>query len=494
MSLPLKSLVFATVLIFCLTLAYFTVRNYTIETLLDRAPTKSNLLDLDRIAPNNPFVSAALGRLYQYSAEDYDLQQAIAHYQRASAANPYDSGTWQNLAKAYEASGLVGEAARALQNATAAAPSSTAVHWSMANFLVRNASDPTLLTAGLMSSDAPIDNAPTTNRVDRSKETMEGSTKFEIPARLNGILLEELRRTIDLDSNSLTGALSLASHAGIDPRITYRTVVPANAPEQFAAINWFAAMKEWDTATLGWDSLSNSGNPFDIQQTLPYIDALISNDRIFEANATWSRALSLTHYLEATLYRTALDPIGSGSYSRSTGNTPDLSHSTQNLIFNPTFSREPLNGGFDWRIFDTREAPVRIDKQTFLKNRRSLRIEFTGSSNLDFAHVYQYVPVRPSTPYDFSVWLKTQGINTDHGLYFEIIDIHLASRTPQSAAVLFQTTQLLGDNEWTELNQQFTTGPSTHLLVVRLRRSPSPKFDNLIKGRVWIGNVMLVER
>ena len=243
-----------------------------------------------------------------------------------------------------------------------------------------------------------------------------------------------------------------------------------------------------------WDSLSNSDNPIEIQQTIPYIDALIFNDRISEATATWSRALSLTHYLEATLYRTALDPIGSGNYSRNNGITSDLSHSTQNLIFNPTFSREPLNGGFDWRIFDSREVPIRIDKQTFLKNRRSLRIEFTGSSNQDFAQVYQYVPVRPSTPYDFSVWLKTQGISTDHGPYFEIIDIHLAGQSPQSAVVLFQTTQLLGDNEWTELDQHFTTGPSTQLLVVRLRRFPSTKFDNLIKGRVWIGNVVLVEK
>ena len=99
----------------------------------------------------------------------------------------------------------------------------------MANFLVRNASDPTLLTAGLMPSVDSTGREPTTNRVDRSKEQMEGPAKFEISPQLEGILLEELKRTTDLDSDSLTDALSLAFRAGIDPRITYRTIVPGDA-------------------------------------------------------------------------------------------------------------------------------------------------------------------------------------------------------------------------------------------------------------------------
>jgi hypothetical protein len=37
----------------------------------------------------------------------------------------------------------------------------------------------------------------------------------------------------------------------------------------------------------------------------------------------------------------------------------------------------------------------------------------------------------------------------------------------------------------------FTAGPKTELIVVRLTRLPSKKFDNLISGKVWLDDVQL---
>jgi hypothetical protein len=44
---------------------------------------------------------------------------------------------------------------------------------------------------------------------------------------------------------------------------------------------------------------------------------------------------------------------------------------------------------------------------------------------------------------------------------------------------------------WTSLLLDFVTGPKTELLVVRLARLPSRKFDNLISGKVWLDDVRL---
>jgi hypothetical protein len=54
------------------------------------------------------------------------------------------------------------------------------------------------------------------------------------------------------------------------------------------------------------------------------------------------------------------------------------------------------------------------------------------------------------------------------------------------------TDDLTGTSDgWTPLVLDFVTGPKTELIVVRLVRLPSKKFDNLISGRVWLDDVRL---
>jgi hypothetical protein len=54
------------------------------------------------------------------------------------------------------------------------------------------------------------------------------------------------------------------------------------------------------------------------------------------------------------------------------------------------------------------------------------------------------------------------------------------------------TDDLTGTTDaWTTLLLDFVTGPKTQMLVVRLKRLPSKKIDNLIAGRVWLDDVRL---
>jgi hypothetical protein len=82
--------------------------------------------------------------------------------------------------------------------------------------------------------------------------------------------------------------------------------------------------------------------------------------------------------------------------------------------------------------------------------------------------------------------MKTENITTDSGPRLEVYDAYNA------AGVNKLTDDLTGTSDgWTSLLLDFATGPQTELIVVRLVRLPSKKFDNLISGKVWLDDVQL---
>jgi hypothetical protein len=54
-----------------------------------------------------------------------------------------------------------------------------------------------------------------------------------------------------------------------------------------------------------------------------------------------------------------------------------------------------------------------------------------------------------------------------------------------------RTEELTGTNEWRLLDLTFTAGPGTKLIEVQLSREPSLKFDNKIRGTLWLDGVRL---
>ena len=54
------------------------------------------------------------------------------------------------------------------------------------------------------------------------------------------------------------------------------------------------------------------------------------------------------------------------------------------------------------------------------------------------------------------------------------------------------TPDLVGTQNWAERNIEMVTGPDTNLLQIVLRRTPSDKLGNKIRGTAWIDDVTLV--
>ena len=71
--------------------------------------------------------------------------------------------------------------------------------------------------------------------------------------------------------------------------------------------------------------------------------------------------------------------------------------------------------------------------------------------------------------------MKTEAISTNEGMFVEI-DGQASEKQ-------------VGTTYWQQLTIPFTAG--SDLVTIRLRRVPSKKFDNLLKGKVWLDEFAL---
>jgi hypothetical protein len=254
---------------------------------------------------------------------------------------------------------------------------------------------------------------------------------------------------------------SLATHAAPDSDAVLNEVLPARAPFLLDYLNFQSTAGNIDGAKITWARLLESGQPFELHQAFPYFDTLIHHKDLDAASREWAE-------------------LG----DRFPGQIRERT-SAGNLVTNGDFAFEILNGGFDWRVNPVQGATVSIQQADSGSN-GSLQIEFDGSRNLEYDDVLQLVRVQPRTHYQFSAQIRGRGITTDSGPRFQVFDI-------ADMAKLFAATEnLVGTFDWSTETLNFQTSPETRLLVVRLARPASSKFDNKISGTVWIRGVSLV--
>ena len=96
------------------------------------------------------------------------------------------------------------------------------------------------------------------------------------------------------------------------------------------------------------------------------------------------------------------------------------------------------------------------------------------------------LPSSRSHRYHFAAYLRLEGISTDSGIRFAIYDAF------HPAALQILSPDLVGSHPWSLVEADLVTGPETHLLIIALRRVPSWKFDNKLRGTVWVDDVSLV--
>lgn len=260
--------------------------------------------------------------------------------------------------------------------------------------------------------------------------------------------------------NQSAAVYDVLEKAVTDPDFVLERIVPKDPSSFRQYLSYLYEAGDKDSVRMAWAKRLSFGYRPDRGETLRHIEFLISRGEVNEAFEVWKARL------------------------REEG-LPDPDDS--NLITNGGFEKEKiLGGGFDWKIEKVSGAEVSFDPAVAFEGKRSLKIVFDGKENVDFYHVYQFLPLNPDTEYVLKANMKTQAVTTKSGLKVEVTGIGQAFQT--------QSEALTGDNEWRELIVSFRTPAKMQGATVRVRREKTNKFDRYISGTVWIDNVRLTEK
>lgn len=282
---------------------------------------------------------------------------------------------------------------------------------------------------------------------------------FLLRAGHNDAAFAEIHRALQQNAALVPLAVSVCWRAGAGLDRILHDVLPARSSSYLEAIDFFVAEQQLEPALRVWERLETVREPLELRRVLHFLEVLLQQDRVTEAMRVWRHALEASRW-----------PDGRAGNS---------------LVWDGGFEQDFLNGGFGWRRMDVAGARIELDADEAHSGARSLRMRFDGSANVDLAAPQQFVAVEPRTRYRFSAWLKLEGISTDSGVSFRILD----PRNPQAVNVL---TQNRTDTQpWTQQEAEFTTGRETRLLLITPRRAPSAKLDNKIGGTAWVDDVSL---
>lgn len=149
------------------------------------------------------------------------------------------------------------------------------------------------------------------------------------------------------------------------------------------------------------------------------------------------------------------------------------------------------NGGFEsdvgrpgqlyrWQVSPAPGARVAVDARVAHAGTRSLLVVFEAATHVDFRNVWQAVPVEPSTRYRLTYSVRTDSLNTAASLVTLVTEA--AAETPVFAE---SPPVPAGTNDWQTVSLEFTTGPKTEAVAVRVVRAGCPTGACPVYGKIW---------
>ncbi len=267
--------------------------------------------------------------------------------------------------------------------------------------------------------------------------------------------LRELRVVIGNDPTLAATALQYCWRAQPDVEGLLHDAIPAR-PESLISFLELLISKQQTEGTLKvWDRLIAQREKFEPRYLFEYVRYLATVRRPDAAMSAWEEASGL---------------LGFGGYLP----TDD------NLIVNPNFSLDILNGGFDWNYVARDGVRLLLDPSDFRQGQRSLSITFEGPGVPD-AGIQQLIPVHGGSAYDFSAYYKSTSFEGAGGPQIVLRDSY-------SGAPLYTSDPLNDADFWKEVHSRITTPDTTTLLTLRIERIPP---GSPLRGKLWLGGFNL---
>jgi hypothetical protein len=123
---------------------------------------------------------------------------------------------------------------------------------------------------------------------------------------------------------------------------------------------------------------------------------------------------------------------------------------------------------------------VAIDSRAAHAGQRSLRVSFSSSAQIDFKSVSQLVVAEPATRYRLTFFVRAEELKSAATIYTEVLD-----GTGNGAALGSSPPVAVGTQDWQPVTIEFTTGPRTESVLVRLSRAGCADGVCPIFGKIW---------
>lgn len=233
--------------------------------------------------------------------------------------------------------------------------------------------------------------------------------------------------------------------------------LPADPAVYLSFLKILVAKHQWAQAEQIWSSMLQLHRPFDARAALSYVDGLLAKPDVVEAQRVWQQIVDASPELKSYI-------------------TPG------NLVVNPGFDHEFVNGGFDWHYSGQNGVAMTLDPTQTHDGSEALLITYSGAPNGD-AGISQPVPVTPGVSYIASAWVMSQELDTANGPQLAVFDAY-------SNRALTHSDETLGTTGWHQVEATFTAPNETKLVVIRISREPP---STRIQGKFWIDNVHMVK-
>lgn len=243
----------------------------------------------------------------------------------------------------------------------------------------------------------------------------------------------------------------------IDEPDTVVAQLRGNRPALRAYLNHAIAGRNFDFAGPAWLELFRSGWA-DEKAAGAYVNALVAEQRYPEAIRIWAAWLG-----------------------KRAGEYPE-----RNFVYNGRFEQEPAPCVFDWLSQPVDGAAVSRDGAGG-RGGAALRIDFAGTHNIDFRHVWQAVYLEPGR-YLLRADLKADSITTNQGPYLLVTD------PGDARGLTAMTGPSTGTHDWKTAQLPFEVTGHARLVHVRVARRTSLKFDNKIAGTLFVDNVEILKQ
>jgi len=389
-----------------------------------------------------------------YAAYEAGLQTAQG-YERATRFEPADPRNWYLLGRFWQydlEDANASRAIRAYRSALELNPGSADIWLALATVYESEGELPAARAAFLEAKKAYPLSAEVSwqygNFLLRQGELDPAST--------------EMRLAVQADLKRAPEAFSRSLRAGSSLENTLDRVLPPVTAAYLDVISDQTEDRHTGNALKVWDRLAALHPRLNLQDSFPMVGALMDEKRITEASRVWDQALSFA-------------------------GLADLQGPPGSVLWDGGFESGVIGGGFSWSFPEgSRSVQLSINMQEKHSGNRSLRLAFDGKSNVNFSGVCHFVPVRPSTRYRFSAWVRTKALTTNQGIRFQ-----LRSLGTQDVSVV-SSLDVHGAQTWTPIDLPWSSGKDVQELQVCIVRYPSEEADNRIQGIAWVDDVALV--